>query len=87
MSSSQNRIPTNSPVQSVDFSKQWALLTEKEKNYAYFMAKASEAGSKIMFHQFVYESPALFLIFQAYFQDKDFYKLEMAATKEGVTQE
>ena len=60
-------------------------MTEKERNYAYFFSKASWAGAKMVMHQIIYEAPALFLIFQAYFQEKDFHKLEVAAAQEGVS--
>jgi len=55
------------PVQKLDYTKAWEFLETKEKNYAYFLEKASWAGAKMVFHQISYESPALFLIFQAYF--------------------
>ena len=35
----------------------------------------------------MYEAPPLFIIFQAYFQERDFYKLEFAATSAGVSKE
>ena len=41
----------------------------------------------MMFHQISYESPALFLIFQAYFQERDFLSLEEAAFSQGVSEE
>jgi len=74
-----------SPVLNLSFAEPWKLLTEKERNYAYYMSKASWAGAKITFHQVCYEAPALFMIFQAYFQEKDFLKLEEAALSQGVT--
>lgn len=61
-----------SRVQNLGFSHAWKYLTEKEKNYAYFMSKASWAGAKMVPHQISYESPALFCIFLAYFKDPDF---------------
>jgi hypothetical protein len=36
------------------------------------MSKASWAGAKMVYHQISYEAPALFILFQAYFADKDF---------------
>ena len=39
------------------------------------------------FHQCSYEAPGLFLIFQAYFADKNFMELEEAAAAKGVTKE
>lgn len=39
----------------------------------------------MVFHQISYESPALFLLFQSYFQEKDFHKLEVAALSAGVS--
>ena len=61
-----------SRVQNLAFSHAWKYLTEKEKNYAYYMTKASWAGAKMVPHQISYESPALFCIFLAYFKDPDF---------------
>jgi len=63
----KNVININSPVLNLKFSEPWKLLTQKEKNYAYYMSKASWAGTKITFHQVCYEAPALWMIFQAYF--------------------
>lgn len=39
----------------------------------------------MVFHQISYEAPALFIIFQLYFQSKDFDALESAAGEAGVT--
>lgn len=41
----------------------------------------------MIFNQMSYESPALYLIFQAYFQEKDFFKLESAAIQAIVWEE
>jgi len=71
----QKHISVESRVQNLEFSEAWKLLSTKEKNYAYFMTMASWAGAKMVFHQLCYESPPLFLLFQAYFQEKDFFKL------------
>ena len=51
----------------LQYAEAWKLLSDKEKNYAYFLEKASWAGSKIVLHQVIYEAPAMFLIFLAYF--------------------
>ena len=51
------------------------MLDNKEKNYAYFMSKASWAGSKILFHELSYESPPLLCLLLAFFQ-QDFEVLE-----------
>lgn len=59
-------------VQNLQFSKAWPFLTETEQNYAYYMAKASWAGAKMVPHQISYESPALFAVFLRYFKDPDF---------------
>ena len=83
----QKYIQADSRVQNLEFVEPWAHLTDKEKNYAYYLTKASWAGAKVVFHQICYESPALFLLFQAYFQEKDFFKLEAAAAAKGVTHE
>ena len=55
----------------VNFTSAWSQLSEREKNYAYYISKASWAGAKMVFHQMSYESPPLFLLFQAFFQDKN----------------
>ena len=58
-----NFISLTAGVQGLDFAEPWNLLADKEKNYAYFMSKASWAAAKSVFHQMSYEAPALFLIF------------------------
>jgi len=63
----QKFIAADSPCHALDFADAWALLNDKEKNYAYFMQKAQWCGLKIILHQISYESPGIFLIFQAYF--------------------
>ena len=65
-------IKLDTTVQNLEFDKSWKLLSEKEQNYAYFLYKASWAGAKMVFNQISYESPALFILFQLYFQSKDF---------------
>jgi len=56
-------IHENTRVQNLGFSHAWTHLTEKEKNYAYFMTKASWAGAKIVLHQISHETAPLFCIF------------------------
>lgn len=63
----QKHIHLDTRVQNLDYREAWKLLSEKEKNYAYFLSKASWAGAKMVPHQLCYESPALFLIFLAFF--------------------
>ena len=43
------------------------------------MSKASWAGAKMVMHQLCYEAPPLFLLFQSYFHERDFFVLEKAA--------
>ena len=74
-------------VQNLEFATAWQHLTTQERNYAYYMLKASWAGAKMVPHQVSYESPALFAIFLAYFKDADFVKLEECAQKAGATKE
>ena len=73
-------IKLDTVVQNLEFDKSWRLLSEKEQNYAYFLYKASWAGAKMVFNQISYESPALFILFQLYFQGKDFQLLQDAAS-------
>jgi len=65
-------IKLDTTVQNLEFDKSWKLLSQKEQNYAYFLYKASWAGAKMVFNQISYESPPLFILFQLYFQSKDF---------------
>ena len=65
-------IKVDTRVQNLEFEKPWSQLTDKEKNYAYYIYKASWAGAKMVPHQLSYESPAIFVLFQMYFQSKDF---------------
>jgi dipeptidyl-peptidase III len=51
------------------------------------MVRASWAGVRIVLHQMCYEAPALFIIFQAYFQNRDFDVLEEAAIFAGADKE
>ena len=43
-------IETDNAVKNLNFTTPWKSLSTKEKNYAYFMTKASYAGSKMVFH-------------------------------------
>jgi dipeptidyl-peptidase-3 len=81
-------IKLDTTVQNLEYDKSWKLLSTKEQNYAYYLFKASWAGAKMVFNQISYESPALFILFQLYFQGKDFQGLQEAAEKKaGVTSE
>ena len=53
------------------------------------MYKSSWAAAFITMHQISYEAPVIFIIFQAYFADKNFEELEAAALQgvEGLTEE
>ena len=62
-----NIIPVTASVQNLEFAEAFKHLTDKEKNYAYFISKASWAGAKMVLHQLCYEAPPLFLMFQAFF--------------------
>jgi len=46
----QKYISTETPCSTLDFADAWALLTDKEKNYAYFMSKAQWSGLKVILH-------------------------------------
>ena len=79
-------IALDSRVQNLEYAKAFSFLTDQEKNYAYYLTKASWSGVRVLLHQICYEAAPLFVIFQAYFQDKDFSALEEAALKAGVSQ-
>lgn len=83
----QKYIHVESRIQNLEYKDAFQLLTEKEKNYAYFLSKASWAGAKMVLHQLCYEAPALFMLFQAFFQEKDFEKLEKGMLSAGVVAE
>lgn len=80
-------ISHESRIQNLDYAQSWKYLSEKEKNYAYYMSKASWAGALVTLHQISYESPLIWCIFQAYFADKNFDELEASAMQgvEGLT--
>jgi hypothetical protein len=46
----QKHINLDTRVQNLDYKEPWKLLTEKEKNYSYFLSKASWAGAKMVPH-------------------------------------
>ena len=72
-------IRLDSRVQNLEYASSWSQLSDQEKNYAYYMSKASWAGVFINLHQVSYEGPILFCLFQAYFADKNFDELQQAA--------
>ena len=74
-------------MQNLEFREAWNTLTDQEKNYAYYMTKASWEGGKVVAYQFSYEAPALWCIFLAMFEDKNFEELEQRALASGVTQD
>jgi len=43
-------IKADSRVQNLNYSESWKHLSEQEKNYAYYMSKASWAGALITLH-------------------------------------
>lgn len=43
-------IKLDTTIQNLEFNKPWEFLTTKEKNYAYFLYKASWAGAKMVPH-------------------------------------
>jgi dipeptidyl-peptidase-3 len=54
----------------------WNTLTDKEKNYAYYMEKADWSGAKMVLHQVSYEAPAIFVLLHAFFQDNNYATLK-----------
>ena len=79
-------VSKDSEVTLQNFTAAYSQLTDKEKNYAYYMSKASWAGSKMVMHQICYEGPPIFLILQSYFQGKNFDELKKAAMKENISE-
>lgn len=65
--------------------KYWLELTDKEKNYAYYLSEASNAGALMVYHQISYESPPLFLLFSAFWQDKNFDQIKDACVSKTAT--
>uniref|UniRef100_A0A915AIE3 Dipeptidyl peptidase 3 n=1 Tax=Parascaris univalens TaxID=6257 RepID=A0A915AIE3_PARUN len=62
--------PNDTPICALDCVDAFNTLTDKEKRYAYFMAKASFDGSLIVFCQVSPESPALFVILYRLFSSE-----------------
>lgn len=60
-------IHTTSPIQLLDCTKAWELLTVQEKLYVHYFSQACVEGSKVCFFQRSSESPGLFLLFQELF--------------------
>lgn len=69
-------ITTRAKVTPKNASVAWTKLTQKEKNYAYFMQKADWAGAKMVLHQVSYEAPAIFVLLHSFFQDNNYQKLK-----------
>ena len=46
----QKHIQRETRVQNLDFIEAFKQLTDKEKNYAYFLTKSSWAGAKMVLH-------------------------------------
>jgi dipeptidyl-peptidase-3 len=46
----QKHIHPDTKVQNLEFEEAFKLLSQKEKNYAYFLSKAAWAGAKMVFH-------------------------------------
>ena len=72
-------IKTTTRVNNLRCKSAWQCLSEKEKNYAYCLSKASWAGAKMVLHQIAYEGPLLFCLLQHYFRGSDFSALRSAA--------
>jgi len=45
----------------------WNGLTDKEKNYAYYLIEAEIQGARMIPHQLSYESPPLKLLLSSFF--------------------
>lgn len=62
-------IPVSTSIHAIACPKSWSQLDNKEKNYAYYMARAAWQGSRICWFQRSAESPALLVIFHTLFED------------------
>lgn len=69
----QNIKPNNKKISiiNIDFCESLEQLTEEEKNYLYYLTQACWTGQIIDLFQTSYESPALFMIFQMFFESFD----------------
>jgi hypothetical protein len=65
----QNIKSNNSKINiiNIDFSESFEQLSEEEKSYLYYLTEACWTGQIIDLFQTSYESPALFMIFQIFF--------------------
>jgi dipeptidyl-peptidase-3 len=80
-------IKSESRVQNLEYAEPWKALNDQEKNYAYYMSKASWAGCLVALNQVCYEQVPIFCILQTYFRSKDFDELKEAALATGATEE
>ena len=80
-------IPNTVPFASLDCLKAWAPLTEKERQYAYHVARASWEGSKAVLFSTSVESPIIFSIYQKLFATEDVDALKASALASGVSDE
>lgn len=55
------------PIMTLDFKAAFEQLTQKEKEYTYYLYKASWEGLPINLFQLSYESPGIFIILQKFF--------------------
>lgn len=67
--------PESIPLISLDITKQFSQLTEKEQLYAYYMYKASWAGAMIIAQQTSFESEFLIKTFVKFFQSNNVHDL------------
>lgn len=65
--SSSDTISLKAKVGPKNATAAFKTLTNREKNYAYYMEKASWAGAKMVLHQVSYEAPAIFILLHAFF--------------------
>ncbi|XP_047133114.1 dipeptidyl peptidase 3 isoform X1 [Hydra vulgaris] len=72
-------IPNSAPVALLDCSDAFRSLTDKEKRYAHYMAKACNEGALIVLLQTSPESPGIFLMLQRLFSEQSIESLKNSA--------
>jgi len=80
-------IETRTRIMSIDCSKAFGGLDEKEKLYSYYFSRASWEGAKICYFQRSYESPALFYLILKVFSIQSLEEVKSQTLKAGFSEE
>jgi len=80
-------LPNETPVVPLDCTAAFDTLTDKEKKYAHYIARASAEGTLIVFLQVSPEAPALFVVLYEVFKNESVESAKARALSSGWTEE